>query len=70
MTRPGMTARDHLTEGHTVSAWWKVDQRGALTLADDGVIDIYDTELGDAEPTDQVYCETCNRDLDLTDDVP
>lgn len=64
------TARAHLEAGHQVSAWWKVDQRGDLYASPEGLIEIGDTELGDALETDEVRCQTCDKVLDLTPDIP
>lgn len=72
-TKLDNTARAHLEAGHQVAAWWKVDQQGFLELDPDPDyphLDIVDTKLGDAEPTEEVRCQTCDQVLELTPDVP
>lgn len=66
---------DHIKAGHIVAAWWPSDTKGYLTLfADAGEdagpqdIDIYDTEIGDADVTDEIRCDTCDITLDLFDE--
>lgn len=64
------TAQAHLRAGHTVAVWYPVDTAGYLTLTAEGDIDIYDTRSGEAGPTTEVRCQTCDEVLRLDASIP